>query len=103
MEALDNITNRRKDCRNRCGFSTWYSSGHGEIKKASLINISTTGARIACDEELLVGAQLSLLSLHSGRLREIKVIVRWTEVLPGGFRSVVGLEIVNIETRSVAA
>lgn len=62
--------------------------------RAEILNVSYQGGRAIVGKEVKLGDRLQLLACFQGDTpTEISSMVRWRQELPGGFRQVVGLQL----------
>lgn len=71
----------------------WFRKGYGSFRKASAVDLSTTGARIVLEEELKVGDRFDLGVKFGGHFMTVPAEAVWVTPLPGLTRRVAGVRI----------
>ena len=100
VKTKNQIFNRRQDNRKRAYTNASYFGNDGVIHRSEIINLSFGGARLTTRTDIQVGDRFHLRNeLESGLVIQKHVEVRWVSALPGGHRQVVGVQIINRETR----
>ncbi len=88
------VYNRRSNSRKRSFAKAHYSLNSGMGRRAEIINLSRSGARVTTAIDAVVGDTIEVLSeAENGVSYKMKGEVRWVCALPCGRRQVVGLSL----------
>ena len=87
--------NRRVQDREAVRASAWYQLEGEACRVAEMLNMSAAGARLVVGPGVYEGQQIRLVTeFVSGNFLCAMAEVRWLEELPGGYRQVVGVQII---------
>lgn len=89
-------SNRRRDFRDQISRSAEYISTDGARQRTEVSNVSLKGARLTTGPEVNQGDYIQIVcSIANGSATGTRAVVRWTKMLPGGARQLVGVETVT--------